>query len=300
MKKLILLFTIAAGQLYGMKETAAIRLLPKDVKYELMRQALAVSEDLDEAISMIKKLSMLYGVDYNNVVTFKKLVDMLANRFNMPTEEIAKQFDVPEKETLSMWERWTICHTLSPSMSFLDGIKLLEKNEELKEVGNNLGKFTELLHLVMYRFSFEERGAYYISESFRNGALNKIASQYSDLIEKLIKTLQREPTNVEAVRRLVEKGVDVAGEPTILKRALSSKQIPSIKMIQFLLDNGANPIGKTDWNQGTVLDTLNAEHSGAPEYEQIKQLIENTIKEKERQEKAKQEEKEAGWGCTIQ
>ncbi len=102
MKKIALLFTIVCvGQLYGMepkkeltkKEALEIykSLLP-ELKLGVLNQALAVSNDLDEAIDMINKLSIVYKEQYNNLQDFTNLVHILADKFNTTTEKIAEKF----------------------------------------------------------------------------------------------------------------------------------------------------------------------------------------------------------------
>ncbi len=106
MKKLILLFTIVcAGQLYGMEaeqKMGALGTLPQDIRNEIVNTALATSNNPDEAISMIQKLSTFYNVPYDNLNDFKRLVHLLADKFGMSTLEIASKFDTKTAKEYSM------------------------------------------------------------------------------------------------------------------------------------------------------------------------------------------------------
>jgi len=96
MKKITLLFTIlCAGQLYGM-EAQNISDLPKDVHNEIIKMALATSDNLDEAIKAIKVASALRGIKYDNLKKFTALVGVLAQKFpDLSREEIAQNFNTP-------------------------------------------------------------------------------------------------------------------------------------------------------------------------------------------------------------
>src|SRR5690242_15449786 len=96
--KIALLFTIACvGQLYGMEKPSYGSLLP-ELKQEIINTALATSKNVDEAISMLKKLSALHGVEFDklfNLKDFTKLVHVLADKFNISTSQVAQKIDTP-------------------------------------------------------------------------------------------------------------------------------------------------------------------------------------------------------------
>ncbi len=98
MKKTTLLFTIlCAVQLYGMEETQKMGTfgsLPEDI-HKVIVQSLATSNNLEQTIEAIKVAGILQGVRYDNLKDFTKLVHILANKFNVPTEKIAKKFNTP-------------------------------------------------------------------------------------------------------------------------------------------------------------------------------------------------------------
>ena len=125
MKKLILLFTIVcAGQLYGMEakqKMGALGTLPRDIRNEIVNTALATSNNLDEAISMIQKLSTLYNVRYDNLNDFKRLVHLLADKFGMSTLEIASKFDTKTAKEYS-----TLGNLLMQSIIFSESDKITE------------------------------------------------------------------------------------------------------------------------------------------------------------------------------
>ncbi len=96
MKKIALLFTIlCAGHLYSM-EAERIVDLPKELQDIIAQTAIESSDNLDETILMIKKLSLSYKVPhstlFNNIKDFTKLVHLLAKKFNMATLDVAYLF----------------------------------------------------------------------------------------------------------------------------------------------------------------------------------------------------------------
>ncbi len=109
MKKIILLLTmLCVSQLYGMEqpkkelsllEAENIGGLPKELQDRIAQTAIASSNNLDEAITMIKKLSASFGVRYdklfNNLDDFTQLVHKLANKFKISTIEVSKPFRTP-------------------------------------------------------------------------------------------------------------------------------------------------------------------------------------------------------------
>ncbi len=109
MKKIILLLTmLCVSQLYGMEqpkkelsllEAENIGGLPKELQDRITQTAIASSNNLDEAITIIKKLSTSFGVRYdklfNNLEDFTQLVHKLADKFKISTIEVAKPFRTP-------------------------------------------------------------------------------------------------------------------------------------------------------------------------------------------------------------
>jgi len=101
MKKLLLLCTVVwAGHLYGMEplhSESSYKTLPPELRQEIINKALAVSEDYKDAIDMIKKLSILHGVELDklNLKDFTKWAHILANRFGVSTAQVAREFKTP-------------------------------------------------------------------------------------------------------------------------------------------------------------------------------------------------------------
>ncbi len=131
MKKIALLFTltlIGTGPLNSMeqptKELAIYKLLLPELKLEIINKALAVSNNLDEAIGMINKLSIVHKTEYNTIKYFTHLVHILADKFDKRPIDIALKFQTPvAKEYSDLYTR-------------LEG--LVSKQPDLTEVKNLL------------------------------------------------------------------------------------------------------------------------------------------------------------------
>ena len=67
--------------------------LPGDVHNEIIKNALASSDTVEEAIRAIKVANVLRGARYDNLENFTKIVHLLANKFSKPTAEVADKFD---------------------------------------------------------------------------------------------------------------------------------------------------------------------------------------------------------------
>lgn len=104
MKKLLLLCTIiCAAQMYGMEpmEPGSLQTLPPELTFHIIKAG-----NLDEAIKNIVRLSRVNKelndmLNYNDLQGFTQIVHVLANKFNMDPEDIAKQFKTPVAETYS-------------------------------------------------------------------------------------------------------------------------------------------------------------------------------------------------------
>ena len=106
----LLLTIICANSLNGM-EAERIGDLPEELRDEIATAAILSSESPDDAIIMIKKLSVLFSVQYDklfsNLKDFTRLVHMLGDKFNLPTKEIAERFDT-EKKSLDKKLRYAL------------------------------------------------------------------------------------------------------------------------------------------------------------------------------------------------
>jgi hypothetical protein len=78
-------------QLFGME--TSYQSLPSELKQEIINLALAQTNNLTEAISMIQKLSALHKINYDNLNDFNRLVHVLAQKFNTTTYDVAQKFN---------------------------------------------------------------------------------------------------------------------------------------------------------------------------------------------------------------
>jgi len=83
---------ICAGQLYGMESQPSYETLLPELKQEIINTALATTKNIDESISMVKQLSIVHNVRYDNLKDFTKLVHLLADKFDKSTADIASKF----------------------------------------------------------------------------------------------------------------------------------------------------------------------------------------------------------------
>ncbi len=126
MKKIIVLFTIlCAGQLYAMKrpskestllETENIGGLPKELQDKITQTAIASSDNLDEAITTIKKLSTALGVSYDklfsNLDDFTRVALTLADRFSIYPFAPITPYAVAQKLNTPIAERYMAGYSL--------------------------------------------------------------------------------------------------------------------------------------------------------------------------------------------
>jgi hypothetical protein len=67
-----------------------------ELQKEIIAAALATTKNLDEAIHMIEKLSILRGIRYDNLKNFTALMNILAKKFpDITRQEIAQKFTLP-------------------------------------------------------------------------------------------------------------------------------------------------------------------------------------------------------------
>lgn len=94
MKKIALLVTLFGVSIFnGMEpEKPELRsVFPEDVQSEIIKIALATSDNLEGVIKAINVANALRGVSYDNLETFTKLVHMLADKFNTTTQAVAEK-----------------------------------------------------------------------------------------------------------------------------------------------------------------------------------------------------------------
>lgn len=94
MKKKITLLSaiICVNALNGMQEQPSYRSLLPELKQEIITTALRLSSDFDGAINTVEKLSALHGVQFDKITDSTKLIRILADKFNRPTHNVAKEF----------------------------------------------------------------------------------------------------------------------------------------------------------------------------------------------------------------
>lgn len=108
MKKITLILAIlCTNALNGMdptsteqktKELEIYKLLTAipELQKEIITAALATAKNIDEAIHMIEKLSILGGVRYDNLKNFTTLINIVAKKFpDITRQEIAQKFTLP-------------------------------------------------------------------------------------------------------------------------------------------------------------------------------------------------------------
>jgi len=153
------------------------------------------------------------------------------------------------------------------SLSLVD----INFNTIINDMYSNPEGFKVLVHMIANKFNKQPCE---IANKFKTPA----AEKYSDLCEKLRSTLKRlgaQEDKIEGVKKLLEEGADINGFPVL--PAVMTGSTPSAEMIQFLLDNGANPNAKTPRGL-TALDMFNDIHRRANEFEYIKALLEEAMR----------------------
>lgn len=225
MKKLILVGAlVCAGQMYGMEpqnprpELGTFGYLPPELREKIIRDAIASSDTIEEAIKAINAAS-IQGVRYDNLKDFMKLARILANKYD------------------------------------------------------NLKDFTKLVHILADKFN---TSPYDIAKAFNM----PIAERYIWLYDHFKDAVAKK--QLARAASMILRGVDInAGQPDILYLALSTPPAEGLsvaKMIQLLLEHGANPYTKSGLYNETPLEFLNRNSQDFPEYEEIKSLLENAMK----------------------
>jgi hypothetical protein len=134
---------------------------------------------------------------------------------------------------------------------------------------SNLAGFTKLAHILAKKF---HTSPFQVAEQFYTSAAEKYVELYSNLERAVVES------DILYAKQLILKGADVTAYPTILYLAIAAihngKRVAPI--VKLLLSKGANPYA-TGKNGETPLDRLNRLHQNAPEYEQIKLLLENAM-----------------------
>ncbi len=143
MKKAALLFTLlCAGQLYGM-EAENIGGLPVDVHNEMIKTALATSDNLEETIKVIQFASALRGIKYDNLKKLTALMDILAKKFpDISRKEFAEKLNTPiAKEYITLGEQllWPANMMHSNKSMVEDVKKLIDKGADPNYSGGQLG-----------------------------------------------------------------------------------------------------------------------------------------------------------------
>lgn len=195
MKKLILLFTIAcAGQLYGM-EAESVRDLPEELRREIMQlaQVILPSNNLDEAITTIKKLSAFFGNPLDDLKTFTALVHILADKFNKEPSDVAKQFNTP---TAEKYEKLSTALTNLIVNHYFDGVKkLIEQGADVNSVVYNA--------TPLFRAAMKED--FNITELLlASGANVNYKVNYKTVLQSITETLNSRKPNTKSYNNLLK------------------------------------------------------------------------------------------------
>lgn len=171
MKKIFLLGAlVCVGQMYGMEPMEpenSYELLPKELKQGIINNALATSKNVNQVINAIKAFGALHGMHYDTQTAtdllvqtlpdnldeaideiknlqettledFTQLVHLLADKFNMTTQKIAKKFTMPIAETYLNFGSWLLEH-MKDRGAFIHTkvINLIKKGADVNYSGVN-------------------------------------------------------------------------------------------------------------------------------------------------------------------
>jgi hypothetical protein len=238
MKKTVFIFTILyASQLYGM-EAEHISQVPKEVHQIIINNALATSNRPDEAISAIKRLSALQGINFKHSTV---LMHALIQKFPDKVKE-------------------TIIFAIEKPELYQELVTILEENQRIdlaiaaiKEkniLQDNLKDFTILMHILNDQPTMNTD-----TKNFAVQFKTPLAEKYIQLGYRLLYA-----SDSIKVDQLIKQGADINFSEIILNGVydtpLSSAAIDgNVDLVTFLLNAGANPYLKEE-SGGTALDRI--------------------------------------------
>jgi len=150
-------------------------------------------------------------------------------------------------------------------------VRFSKVNKELNNMINlnDLQGFTKIVHILADKFNDLPQD---IAKAFHTS----VAERYVQLADSLV--LAIDGGDLEKTKQLISEGAD-PNFYNFLEDAISNTITKkyNIKIIQLLLNNGANPYALGLYFE-TPLEYLNSNFNNSPEYEQIKTLLENAMK----------------------
>lgn len=175
MKKIALCMFLCIGVLNGMEpeqrsKDVCLSNLPEEVYNEIIETALATSSNLSQAIKALKVASVLRGVCYDNLKDFTRIVHILADKFNVTTQEVALRFDT----SLAKEYRWNSYLLLC----FIDKdqSQSVSKDDIIDMIINNIQKGADI------NFSFVGRIGDFNDEIFLRASPLSLAIIHSNFV----------------------------------------------------------------------------------------------------------------------
>ena len=143
-----------------------------------------------------------------------------------------------------------------------------ELNKMINDMYGNPKGFKNLVHILAKRFDMKP--AYVVGEfnTPAAGIYQKLAFELATIVLS---------GDVAGAANVIAQGTDATGGLLGLyfNRA---EQPPTYAMVKLLLENGADPLDISPYAPKNALEFFNIDWQNAPEYEQIKTLLENAIK----------------------
>lgn len=254
MKKTIFTLTVTlfVGALTGMEQQPSYGSLPKELKQNIISNALETSDTLDKAIRTIQTMGIIHGIQYDNFKNVINLVTALENKFpNKSREEIVQALDNQEllktfKQLLSEHKHEIIKMAIASGTGVEETIEAIKVASVLQgmhydKLFDNLTDLTKLIHILSDKFDVTTQ---YIAELVGTPT----ATEYIELGKNLLSDLDQLLENVgdnDSVRifsdhiiQLVNNGADVNFstyddyyEGTPLDTAIQRVNIEGIKLL---------------------------------------------------------------------
>lgn len=263
-KKITLLFAImCVGGLNSMALEIpyenTYRSLPPELKQEIIDTALATSNDLAQAITMIQKLSVLHKIDYN-LLNNAALVNVLMKKFPATIKNVII-FAVEQPELYQKID------TILKNNYLIDAIKILKKENILQD---SLKNYTTLLHIIL--ININEKTIYPLNtqdlgELFHRTDSGKFTYEYNRLGSQVLyfgyHRLLLTESNLN--EHIIKSDADINYsnmDGTLLdiislrKPDYTEDMKSDINTVKLLLKNGANPYLKNCLHKQTVLEKV--------------------------------------------
>ena len=209
--------------------------LPTELKQEIISTALAVSNDLPEAISILQKLSVLHGVNYNLLTKGDTLKNALMKKF--PT--IVKDVIVFSVEQPELYHKMD---TIFKEEKFWDAVTTIQQKKILQD---NLKNFTILMHILEDQEKNLQRTKYNRPQlnsvaNFAQSFETPLAKKYNELGLKLLIA-----SSSTKAAELIKEGADINYSNKLTSTYFTPLSMASVsghvEMVKLLLNAGANP-----------------------------------------------------------